>query len=99
MPAPSKGFRLEKNAARLKRYRLSLRRKPGSQSERAAAGTTRRRKTYRAYTRARISAPPSSARDRAKSVPADQYETVYAQLRADMERQIADIAAKGGDEE
>ena len=36
---------------------------------------------------------------RAKSVPADQYETVYAQLRADMERQIADIAAKGGDEE
>mgnify|MGYP000162255741 CR=1 FL=1 len=60
MPAPSKGFRLEKNAARLKRYRLSLRRKPGSQSERAAAGTTRRRKTYRAYTRARISAPPSS---------------------------------------
>ena len=60
MPAPSKSFRLEKNAARLKRYRLSLRRKPGSQSERAAAGTTRRRKTYRAYTRARISAPPSS---------------------------------------
>ena len=36
---------------------------------------------------------------RAKSVPADQYETVYAQLRADMEQQIADIAAKGGDEE
>ena len=60
MPAPSKGFRLEKNAARLKRYRLSLRRRPGTPNGRAAAGTARRRETYYAYTLARISAPPSS---------------------------------------
>ena len=49
---------------------------------------------------AKLFAVPSREKiGRAKSVPADQYETVYAQLRADMERQIADIAAKGGDEE
>ena len=46
-----------------------------------------------------FSIPAREKIGRAKSVPADQYETVYAQLRADMERQIADIAAKGGDEE
>ena len=36
---------------------------------------------------------------RAKSVPAEEYETVYNQIQSDMEQQIAAIAAKGGDDE
>ena len=36
---------------------------------------------------------------RAKSVPAEEYEAVYAQIQSDMEQQIAAIAAKGGDDE
>ena len=36
---------------------------------------------------------------RAKSVPAEEYETVYNQIQSDMEQQIAAIAAKGGNDE
>ena len=34
---------------------------------------------------------------RAKSVPADEYAQVYERVRAEMEQQVADIAAQGGD--
>ena len=40
--------------------------------------------------------PARAAIGRAKSVPADQYETVYAQIAADMAAQIDEVAAKGG---
>jgi V/A-type H+-transporting ATPase subunit A len=40
--------------------------------------------------------PARAAIGRAKSVPADQYETVYAQISADMAAQIDEVAAKGG---
>ena len=36
---------------------------------------------------------------RAKSIPADQYQTVYAQIEADMASQIEKIIEQGGDEE
>ena len=36
---------------------------------------------------------------RAKSVPDDQFVTVYADMAREMEEQIADIAARGGAEE
>ena len=36
---------------------------------------------------------------RAKSVPAEEYAAVYDQIQSDMERQIAAIVAKGGDDE
>ncbi len=36
---------------------------------------------------------------RAKSVPAEEYRQVYAADPAEMEQQIAAIAAKGGDDE
>ena len=36
---------------------------------------------------------------RAKSVPAEEYAAVYAKIQSDMEQQIAEIAAKGGDDE
>ena len=36
---------------------------------------------------------------RAKTVPADTYQDVYAKIVSDMEQQIAAIAAKGGDDE
>jgi V/A-type H+-transporting ATPase subunit A len=35
---------------------------------------------------------------RAKSVPADEYAAVYSQIASEMEQQIADIAAQGGEE-
>ncbi len=35
---------------------------------------------------------------RAKSVPADEYEKVYADIRAEMERQIDEVIAKAGEE-
>ena len=35
---------------------------------------------------------------RAKSVPEDEYVSVYAAIRTDMEAQIAAIAAKGGED-
>ena len=41
--------------------------------------------------------PVREAIGRAKSVPADQYKEAYAQMRADMARQIDEIAAQGGD--
>ena len=34
---------------------------------------------------------------RAKSVPVEEYETVYAEIRAEMEKQIDDVAAQGGE--
>jgi V/A-type H+-transporting ATPase subunit A len=40
--------------------------------------------------------PARAAIGRAKSVPADQYETVYAQIASDMAAQIDEVAAKGG---
>ncbi len=36
---------------------------------------------------------------RAKSVPAEEYPQVYEQIRSEMEQQIQEIAAKGGDQE
>ena len=35
---------------------------------------------------------------RAKSVPVEEYEQTYAQIQTEMEQQIADVAAQGGDE-
>ena len=35
---------------------------------------------------------------RAKSVPVEEYEQAYAQIQAEMEQQIADVIAQGGDE-
>jgi len=35
---------------------------------------------------------------RAKSVPAEEYESVYAQITAEMEQEIEAIAAEGGEE-
>ena len=35
---------------------------------------------------------------RAKSVPVEEYEQVYAQIQTEMEQQIAEVAAQGGDE-
>ena len=35
---------------------------------------------------------------RAKSVPVEEYEQVYAQIQTEMEQQIADVTAQGGDE-
>ena len=35
---------------------------------------------------------------RAKSVPVEEYEQTYAQIQAEMEQQIADVTAQGGDE-
>ena len=40
--------------------------------------------------------PARAAIGRAKSVPADEYETVYAQIASDMAAQIDELAAKGG---
>jgi len=34
---------------------------------------------------------------RAKSVPAEEYVSAYAKMRADMEQQIEEIAAMGGE--
>jgi V/A-type H+-transporting ATPase subunit A len=34
---------------------------------------------------------------RAKSVPADEYEKAYADIQAEMEKEIADVAAQGGE--
>ena len=34
---------------------------------------------------------------RAKSVPADEYEAAYAEMRKEMERQIEEVAAQGGE--
>ena len=35
---------------------------------------------------------------RAKSVPVEEYEQVYAQIQTEMEQQIAEVTAQGGDE-
>ena len=35
---------------------------------------------------------------RAKSVPVEEYEQTYAQIQTEMEQQIADVVAQGGDE-
>ena len=35
---------------------------------------------------------------RAKSVPADDYPQVYRQIQAEMEQQIEEIAAQGGEQ-
>ncbi len=49
-----------------------------------------------AQTYALFDIPARAAIGRAKSVPADQYETVYAQIASDMAAQIDEVAAKGG---
>ena len=47
----------------------------------------------------RLFAIPARARiGRAKSVPNDQYEEVYAQIEADMQAQIEEIKNQGGDD-
>ena len=42
--------------------------------------------------------PARESIGRAKSVPADEYQTVYETIRQEMAAQIAAVAAQGGDQ-